>query len=118
MSNEGAVLIAIDAVMAQHRGRENAVKFPELIRAVCGLMTPTKIGGRRLRKLIENERPGILFCTVDPGGYYLPAEDPVTRNREIRACLDSCQSYIKGMAARKASIIRAYPEAQQMELGL
>ena len=111
--NEGPVLIALDAVICQHRGRENAVKFADLRRQVNILLKPYVVGERTLRELIEDKRPGILFCTTAPGGYYLPSDDPATRNREVRDCMESCQSYIRGMAARRAAIGRAYPEAQQ-----
>lgn len=111
-----ATLAALDSIMRSHVGREGALKFAALKYQVNRATYPLVIGERALRGLIEDHRPEICFCTAGPGGYFLPSGDKDIRRREVGACVDSLNGYIRGAAMRKASILRAYPEAEQMDL--
>ena len=110
------ILSALDEVMRLHVGRDNAIKFAMLKYQVNRILYPLGIGERSLRVLIESKRPAICFCTTAPGGYFLPSTDPDVRRREVGACVNSCNGYIRNMAMRKAAILRTYPEVEQGNL--
>jgi len=112
------ILKAIDIVMGSHVGRASAVKFAALKYQVNRLIYPAVIGERSLREMMEVERPNILFCTTAPGGHFLPSEDPAIRNKEVTGCIRSVEGYLIGAAKRKSAILKAYPGAVQMELGI
>jgi hypothetical protein len=111
LTKDSSIPSALDSVMSMHIGRANAIKFDDLMRMVKALVYPETCGKRHLRKVLEHERPGICFCTSRPGGYFLPVDDA-----EVNATVDSLDAYIRGLAARRKSILRAYPNAAQMRL--
>jgi hypothetical protein len=63
-----------------------------------------------MRRIIEWKLPHI--CS-SPKGYFLARDD-----NEARPAVEYLTSYIKGLAKRRSAILRKYPEAGQLSLGL
>jgi hypothetical protein len=115
---EEHILTTIDHIMAEHKGRANAIKFASLLAAIRYEIYPLTICERSLRELVEARRGNICFCTTRPGGYFIPSDDRDTRRAELKAVIHSLDGYLIGAAKRKKAILLAYPEDAQMGLSL
>ena len=106
---EPELISAIGTILAEHRGREHAIKRPVLL-AILRKIDPLLID-RKMRELIEENYP--QTCSCPEGGYFL-AKD----SKEAKIIADYFEAYIRGLARRRRAIINSNPEAGQLSLGL
>jgi hypothetical protein len=108
-SVEPRLISAIGTILFEHRGRDHAIKRPELL-AILRRIDPI-LSDRKMRELIEENFP--QTCSCPEGGYFLAKDQ-----EEAKIIAEYLTAYIRGLARRRAAIINSNPAAGQLNLGI
>jgi hypothetical protein len=106
---EATLVSMLETIMRCHVGKEKVIKRDALLAEL--LRYEKMLDDRAMRRLIEKHLPHI--CGSPKGGYYL-AKD----SNEAREVAVTLEHYIRGLAKKRAAIIRANPDSGQLTLGI